>query len=251
MVVVADGQLDIVYGIYQGKPGQPAALLESRSGIMGFAHHYLPTNIAQMVWLWFHDRAVAQRRAAQSSPAQASAAKAPAVAKPAVATAKPAAVANPPAVAAAATPPTPSSPAAATPAVPLRPIDRQTAEIYRRNHVAMGDMAAKNGAAFLSVLPPSPFSTQYDHPTADLRATFADTQAQLPGLVAVEREGQAALAGVMHDLAGQGRHSLDLSDVFKAKTDDVFVDLSHLNGTGNRLLAEKIGEAVLAVLPPS
>ena len=67
VVVVADGQLDIVYGIYQGKPGQPAALLESRSGIMGFFHHYLPTNIAQMVWLWFHDRAVAQRRAAQSA----------------------------------------------------------------------------------------------------------------------------------------------------------------------------------------
>jgi hypothetical protein len=135
--------------------------------------------------------------------------------------------------------------------VPSRPIDRQTAEIYRRNHLAMGDMAAQNGAAFLSVLPPSPFSTQYDHPTADLRATFADTQAQLPGLLAVEREGQAALAGVMHDLAGQGRHSLDLSDLFKAKTDDVFVDLSHLNGAGNGVLAEKIGEAVLELLPAS
>ena len=55
----------------------------------------------------------------------------------------------------------------------------------------------------------------------------------------------------MSDLAGQGRHSLDLSDVFKAKTDDVFVDLSHLNGTGNGVLAEKIGEAVLELLPPS
>jgi hypothetical protein len=135
--------------------------------------------------------------------------------------------------------------------VPSRPIDRQTAEIYRRNHLAMGDMAAKNGAAFLSVLPPSPFSTQYDHPTADLRATFADTQAQLPGLVAVMREGQATLAGVMRDLAGRGRHILDLSDVFKAKTDDVFVDLGHLNGTGNGVIAEKIGEAVLELLPPS
>jgi len=245
VVVAADGQLDIVYGIYQGKPGQPAALLESRSGIMGFFHHYLPTNIAQMVWLWFHDRAVAQRRAAQAS------ASAPAAAKPAAVTATPAAAANPPAVAAATSPATAPSSAAATPAVPFRPIDRQTAEIYRRNHLAMGDLAAQNGAAFLSVLPPSPFSTQYDHPTPDLRATFADTQAQLPGLVAVEREGQAALAGVMHDLAGQGRHSLDLSDVFKAKTDDVFVDLSHLNGAGNGVLAEKIGEAVLALLPPS
>jgi len=101
------------------------------------------------------------------------------------------------------------------------------------------------------VLPPSPFSTQYDHPTSDLRATLSDTQAQLPGLVAVEREGQAALAGVMRELAAQGRHSLDLSDVFKAKTNDVFVDLSHLNGIGNGVIAEEIGRAILEHLPPS
>jgi hypothetical protein len=243
VVVVADGQLDIVYGIYQGKPGQPAPLLESRSGFMGFVHHYLPTNIAQMVWLWFHDRAVAQRRAEQ---AKAAAAKPPAAATanpPAVA-AKPVAAASPP-VAAAATPPV------VAPVVPSRPVDRQTAEVYRRNHLAMGDMATKSGAAMLSVLPPSPFSTQYDHPTADLRVTLSDTQAQLPGLVAVEREGQAALVGVMQELAGQGRHTLDLSDAFKAKTNDVFVDLGHLNGVGNGVIAEKIGQAVLEILPPS
>jgi len=139
-VVVADGQLDIVYGVYQGKPGQPAALLESRSGFMGFVHHYLPTNIAQMVWLWFHDRAVAQRRAAQASQAAAAAAKSSAAAKPAASVgAKPAAPAVQPAAAVTAT----------TPPVPSRPIDRQTAEIYRRNHLAMGDMAAKSGAAFI------------------------------------------------------------------------------------------------------
>jgi hypothetical protein len=246
--VVADGQLDIVYGIYQGKPGQPAALLESRSGIMGFVHHYLPTNIAQMVWLWFHDRAVAQRRAEQVSQTKAAAAKplAAATANPPAVAAKPVAAAAATATAAA----TPTTPAV-IPALPSRPIDRQTAEVYRRNHLAMGDMATRDGAALLSVLPPSPFSTQYDHPTADLRVTLSDTQAQLPGLVAVEREGQAALAGVMHELAAQGRHSLDLSDVFKAKTNDVFVDLSHLNGIGNGVIAEKIGQAVLELLPPS
>ena len=80
---------------------------------------------------------------------------------------------------------------------------------------------------------------------------MSDTQAQLPGLVAVEREGQAALAGVMRELAAQGRHSLDLSDVFKAKTNDVFVDLSHLNGIGNGVIAEEIGRAILEHLPPS
>jgi len=249
-VVVADGQLDIVYGVYQGKPGQPAALLESRSGFMGFVHHYLPTNIAQMVWLWFHDRAVAQRRAEQASQTQTAAAKDSAAAKP-DATANPPAVAAKSVVAAAATTAAAATPPMATPAVPSRPIDRQTAEIYRRNHLAMGDMATKSGAAMLSVLPPSPFSTQYDHPTADLRATLSDTQAQLPGLVAVEREGQAALAGVMRELAAQGRHSLDLSDVFKAKTNDVFVDLSHLNGIGNGVIAEEIGRAILEHLPPS
>ena len=163
VVVVADGQLDIVYGIYQGKPGQPAALLESRSGIMGFFHHYLPTNIAQMVWLWFHDRAVAQRRAAQAS------ASAPAAAKPAAVTATPAAAANPPAVAAAASPPTATSPAAATPAVPFRPIDRQTAEIYRRNHLAMGDWRRRTALPSSRCCPPAPSARN----TTIRRPTFA------------------------------------------------------------------------------
>jgi hypothetical protein len=61
-VIAIDGPLDIVYGIYQGRPGQPAPLLLARTGWRGFLHEYLPTNIAQLVHLWFHDRAVAQHR---------------------------------------------------------------------------------------------------------------------------------------------------------------------------------------------
>jgi lysophospholipase L1-like esterase len=60
MVIAIDGPLDIVYGIYQGRPGQPAPLLLARTGVRGFLHKVLPTNIAQLVHLWFHDRAVAQ-----------------------------------------------------------------------------------------------------------------------------------------------------------------------------------------------
>jgi len=62
MVIAIDGPLDIVYGIYQGHPGQPAPLLLARSGIRGLLHKILPTNIAQLVHLWFHDRAVAEHR---------------------------------------------------------------------------------------------------------------------------------------------------------------------------------------------
>src|SRR5262249_21127670 len=58
MVIAVDGPLDLVYGVYQGHPGQPAPLLAARSGFRGFVHKYLPTNIAEIVHLWFHDRAV-------------------------------------------------------------------------------------------------------------------------------------------------------------------------------------------------
>ena len=206
VVVACDGQLDIVYGVYQGRPGETAPLLAARTGLRGFAHRYLPTNIAQMVWLWLHERAVARHEIV--------------------------------------------APAHVSQAAAVRPLDGKVADIYRRNHLAMGDLAAREGALFLSVLPPSPYSTSYDRQTGDIAGSRAATDALTPGLAGIEPAGQAALAGVLRDLAAGGRHTLDLSDVFKDKTDDVFVDLSHLNGTGSRVIAEKIGAAVLRLLAP-
>ena len=202
MVVAVDGPLDIVYGIYQGHPGQPAPLLVARSGIRGWMHKYLPTNIAQLVWLWFHDRAVANHQK-QAPPQLAS---------------KPVTV----------------------------NLTEVTADLYSRNLETMAKTAAGAGARFLAVLPPSPFSTAYDHPTEDLAFARSNTEAQMPKLSGVLESGQPVLSEALVKLKGAGMEVLDLSAALKAKTEDVFIDQGHLNGTGYGKLADRMAAAILA-----
>ena len=202
MVVAVDGPLDIVYGIYQGHPGQPAPLLVARSGIRGWMHKYLPTNIAQLVWLWFHDRAVANHQK-QAPPQLAS---------------KPVTV----------------------------NLTEVTADLYSKNLEAMAKTAAGAGARFLAVLPPSPFSTAYDHPTEDLAFARSNTEAQMPKLSSVLASGQPVLSEALVKLKGAGMEVLDLSAALKAKTEDVFIDQGHLNGTGYGMLADRMVAAIPA-----
>jgi hypothetical protein len=201
LVIACDGPLDIVYGVYQGHPGEPGPLLAARTGIRGFLHQYLPTNIAQLVWLWFHDRAVAHHE--KVAPAQ---------------------IASKPVT---------------------EDLTAKTSDIFHANLAAMGRMATASGARFLSVLLPTPFSTDYTHKTDDLAAATAETQAQLPGLAAVERRGQGALSNALAKLKGEGVETLDLSDALKDKTEDIFIGQGHLNGTGSAMLADKIAAAVI------
>ena len=204
MVIAIDGPLDIVYGIYQGRPGQPAPLLLARTGVRGFLHKVLPTNIAQLVYLWFHDRAVAEHRKT-----------------------------IPPHI-------------ARTPVV--AELTQKTAGLYAENLEAMAKAATANGARFLAVLPPSPFSTAYDHKTDDLEFARAHTEAQMPKLAEVLQSGQAALSETLVKLKAAGIDTLDLSAALKSKTVDVFVDQGHLNATGYGMLADRIAQVVLA--PP-
>ena len=202
IVIAVDGPLDIVYGIYQGRPGQPAPLLLARSGVRGFLHKVLPTNIAELVHLWFHDRAVAEHRKAV-----------------------PPHIARKPVVA---------------------ELTRTTADLYAANLEAMAQAATHEGARFLAVLPPSPFSTAYDHQTDDLEFARAHTEAQMPKLAEVLQSGQAALSETLIKLKSAGIDVLDLSAALKAKTVDVFVDQGHLNATGYGMLADRIAQAVMA-----
>jgi lysophospholipase L1-like esterase len=201
MVIVIDGPLDIVYGIYQARPGQPAPLLLARTGIRGFLHRVLPTNIAQLLHLWFHDRAVAQHLKT-----------------------------IPPHI-------------ARTPVV--AELTQRTADLYAKNLEAMAKAATGAGARFLAVLPPSPYSTAYDHQTDDLEFVRARTEAQMPKLGEVLQRGQAALSEVLVKLNAAGIDALDLSAALKGKTVDVFIDQGHLNATGYGMLADKIAQVVL------
>jgi len=202
LVIACDGPLDIVYGVYQGHPGQPGPLLVARTGVRGFLHKYLPTNIAQLVWLWFHDRAVARHE--KVAPAQ---------------------LASQP---------------------KTEDLTARTSDIFRSNLAAMAKAAEGGGAKFLAVLLPTPFSTDYAHQTDDLVSARSETDAQLPGLAAVERRGQGALSQALTKLKGEGVDVLDLSQALKDKTEDIFIGQGHLNGTGSGMLAEKIAAAVLA-----
>ena len=43
----------------------------------------------------------------------------------------------------------------------------------------------------------------------------------------------------------KGVEAVDLSQGFRDKTEDVFIDVGHLNAAGHRILASQIAEAVL------
>lgn len=201
IVIAVDGPLDLVYGIYQGHPGQPAPLLVARSGIRGWMHKYLPTNIAKLVSLWFHDRAVAHHE--KQTPVQLA-----------------------------------SAPVTVN-------LTKVTADFYSKNLAAMAKAASGAGARFLAVLPPSPFSTSYEHATDDLAFARSNTERQMPKLSNVLEEGQPVLSAELAKLNGTGLEVLDLSAALKAKTENVFIDQGHLNGTGYGILADRIAEAVL------
>jgi hypothetical protein len=207
MVIAVDGPIDIVDGMYQGHPGQPAPLLVARSGIRGWIHRHLPINIIEVVLLWFHDRAVAHQQV-----------QAP--------------------------------PQLVSPKVTVDPTGA-TAELYSKDLQAMRQAAEGAGARFLAVLPPSPFSTIYDHETEDLALVRRMTEAQWPKLSGVLARGQAVLSNELVKLSASGMEVLDLSAALKGKSANVFVDWSHFNGTGDDLLAERIAQEVLELTKSS
>jgi hypothetical protein len=54
-----------------------------------------------------------------------------------------------------------------------------------------------------------------------------------------------AVAGAVADLRDQGVAALNLSDLFRDKTEAVFVETSHFNAAGNRMIADAVARALL------
>ena len=133
----------------------------------------------------------------------------------------------------------------------LDQLTRQTVDIYMRNQLAMAQVAKQQQARFITVLSPSPYSTAYAHKTADLDFVVQGVERQMPGLGAILPIGQRAMSEALSKLEAQGIDTLDLSDMFKDKTINVFYDPGHLNGTGNEAMADRIAEAVLRSRPAS
>ena len=201
IVISFGGGMDIVDGIYQAEPGQPAAFLRSRTGLRGFLHRILPLNIYHL--LLAHASAEAETSHEKRAPPHLS---------------KPARVAA---------------------------LTQATAKAWYDNQFAMAELSKARGARFISVLQPSPYSSAFDHPTADIPYVRELTESEWPGLGGVAGDAQAALARESAALRQKGVEAIDLSDGFRGKTEDVFIDIGHLNATGHGILASEIAEALL------
>ena len=201
IVISFGGGMDIVDGVYQARPGAPAAFLESRSGLRGMLHRFLPLNIYH--WILARASAAAETSHAKQAP--------PFLLKPAR----------------------------------VAQLTAATAAAWYDNQLAMAEMSKAKGARFMSILQPSPYSSPFDHPTPDVAYVHDLTESEWPGLGAIAGDAQQALARESAALRQKGVEAVDLSGGFRAKTEDVFIDVGHLNAAGHRILATQIAEAML------
>jgi len=201
IVISFGGGMDIVDGVYQARPGAPAPFLESRSGLRGLLHRFLPLNI----YHWFLARASAAAETSHEKRAP------PYLLKPAR----------------------------------VAQLTAATSAAWYDNQLAMAELSKAKGARFISILQPSPYSSPFDHPTPDVAYVHDLTESEWPGLGAIAGDVQQALAKQSSALGRKGVEAVDLSQGFRGKTEDVFIDVGHLNAAGHRILASQIAEAVL------
>lgn len=121
----------------------------------------------------------------------------------------------------------------------------RTIDAYLRNQEQMKAAAAADGARFLTVLQPSPYSTNYVRGAPDLAYVDDMTRRSWPGLAEVMRRFTPRLVEAVRELRGRGIDVLNLTAAFKDKTDSVFLDFGHYNAAGNRILGQRIAEALL------
>jgi hypothetical protein len=125
----------------------------------------------------------------------------------------------------------------------------RTIDAYLKNQEDMKTAAAAAGARFVTALQPSPYSTDYAHDGADIAADIAyvDNMARhaWPGFPELMRRYTPRLIDATRALDAKGIEAVDLTAIFKDKTGNVFLDFGHYNGTGNRLIAQRIAEAIL------
>jgi len=203
VVVVLDGGVDVVHGVYQGVPGAPSAI--GRGALGQLVHDYFPLNIYRWLKVWLTERAT--KSGARQPPAH---------------------LADP---------------------VRLQALIEKTADIYSQNQSRMAKLGSDSGARTIVVLEPSLYTSSFDHPTADVVAADRICAARSPGLGDAIRAAWPAMTAALHRVENAGVESLDLSQAFRDKTSDIFVDCDHFNAEGNRILADRLAAAVLAARP--
>jgi lysophospholipase L1-like esterase len=199
IVVLLDGGLDLVHGVYLGKPGQASAT--GRGFIGRLIHDYFPLNIYRWIRVWMTDRAINARM--RQPPAH---------------------LADP---------------------VKFNFLLRRTISEYEANQRRMAELAAAHGARLVTALEPGLYSASPTHKTADYAYADDYCSRRSPGFAEAIRASWPALTETLPRLQGAGIETVDLSQAFRDKTVDIFVDCDHFNAVGNAILADQLAKAIL------
>ena len=124
-------------------------------------------------------------------------------------------------------------------------LTRETASIYLRNELAMARLAKEAGAGFLLAVNPTLYSSDYTHPTADIAYATDLAKRRYPGQSEITRQTRAALAEAVASLRSQGIDAVNLSDLLRDKTADVFIETAHFNATGHEMIAATLAREIL------
>ena len=122
---------------------------------------------------------------------------------------------------------------------------RDSTHIYVRNELAMAELAKAHGARFLLAVNPTLNSSDYTHPTADIAYATDLGKRLYPGQAEIARQTRSALAEAVASLQDKGVDAVNLSDLMRDKTVDVFVETAHFNATGHEMIAAAIAREIL------
>ena len=199
IVVLLDGGLDLVHGVYLGKPG--VGSVTGRDFFGRLIHDYFPLNIYRWIRVWMTDRAINSRMR--------------------------------------------QPPAHLADAAKFDSLLRRTISEYEANQRGMAALAAAHGARLVTALEPGLYSATLTHPTADYAYADDYCTRRSPGFAEAIRASWPALTQTLPRLEGAGIETVDLSQAFRDKTVDVFVDCDHFNAIGNAILADQLAHAIL------
>jgi lysophospholipase L1-like esterase len=200
IVLVMDGGLDVMEGIYMGVPRRPQAA--GRSQPVEWFYRYVPLNIYRALRAWGAGHAVAL--GLKHPPAQL------------------------------------QDPAR------LKRLTDATMDYYLANEAGMAALADKARARFISIVEPNRYASDFKIKADDLAYVDEGMSAHMPGLKESLPGFLKTLSAAHAGLAAKGIETLDLSAIFQDKTGNIFTTSpGHFNGTGSRIVAERIAEAIL------
>ena len=117
---------------------------------------------------------------------------------------------------------------------------------YLDNQKGLAALAKDAQARFISIVEPNRYASDFKAKTEDLAYVDQGMAAHMPGLKESLPGFLKTLSAAHAALAGSGIETLDLSAVFQDKTGNIFTTSpGHFNGTGSRIVAERIAEAIL------